>query len=414
VRQKSTTSLSMEKSSQTEEQAARWLLQIEAPDWSDADQQALAAWLASSTANTVAFLRLEAAWQEMRRLKAFSAGTKRGSVPSPDDWQFSPFFDDREMRAEPVTDWAPLSGRDSGSHAPRDTDVARIRGRHVLGGRARRLRSLAASLLVAALAAGTWYFWPAGPTYQTPVGGTASVPMSDGSNVTLNTNTRIEVALGERERAVQLERGEAFFEVAKDPRRPFVVSAGRKRVVAVGTKFSVEREGDEVRVVVSEGTVRIEDAAASRPHTSTRSANAGANTPVTDRTGTTLPPEADSDASNRASLAGEGVMLSAGGVARAQGDSVLVQEKPVPEVIEEYLSWRSGYLVFHDVPLAEAVAESNRYNVRQIEIDDSAVAAIKVSGKFRSTNFEAFVRLLEDGLAIHAHSTDDQIILSKR
>src|SRR5580700_2072122 len=96
VRQKSTTSLSMEKSSQTEEQAARWLLQIEAPDWSDADQQALAAWLASSTANTVAFLRLEAAWQEMRRLKAFSAGTKRGSVPSPDDWQFSPFFDDRE------------------------------------------------------------------------------------------------------------------------------------------------------------------------------------------------------------------------------------------------------------------------------------------------------------------------------
>jgi transmembrane sensor len=107
-------------------------------------------------------------------------------------------------------------------------------------------------------------------------------------------------------------------------------------------------------------------------------------------------------------------MLSAGGVARAQGDSVLVQEKPVPEVIEEYLSWRSGYLVFHDVPLAEAVAEFNRYNVRQIEIDDSAVAAIKVSGKFRSTNFEAFVRLLEDGLAIHAHSTDDQIILSKR
>jgi transmembrane sensor len=412
VRRKSSTSLSMEKSSQTEEQAARWLLQMEAPEWSEADQQALAAWLASSTANAVAFVRLEAAWQEMRRLKAFSAGTKRGSVPSPDDWQFSPFFDDREMRAEPATDWAPVQSRDSGSHAPRDTAVAR--GRQVSGGHARRLRSLVASLLLAALAAGTWYFWPGGPTYQTPVGGTASVPMSDGSNVTLNTNTRIEVALSEKEREVQLERGEAFFEVAKDPRRPFVVSAGRKRVIAVGTKFSVEREEDEIRVVVSEGTVRIEDAAASRLHTLTRSANAGANMPGTDRAGTTLPPAADSDATNRASLAGEGVMLSAGGVARAQGDSVLVQEKPVPEVIEEYLSWRSGYLVFHDVPLAEAVAEFNRYNVRQIEIDDSAVAAIKVSGKFRSTNFEAFVRLLEDGLAIHAHTTDDQIILSKR
>jgi len=83
-----------------------------------------------------------------------------------------------------------------------------------------------------------------------------------------------------------------------------------------------------------------------------------------------------------------------------------------PRFSIEYLSWRSGYLVFHDVPLAEAVAEFNRYNVRKIEIDDSAVAAIKVSGKFRSTNFEAFVRLLEDGFPVRAQTTDDQIILT--
>jgi transmembrane sensor len=408
--------LSMDKSSQTEEQAARWLLQKEAPDWSEADQHALDAWLASSAANTVAFVRLEASWQEMRRLKAFSAGTKKGSVPAPDDWQFSPFFDDLRTGAEPTGNAGPAQSASEPSGSPGATSSPRQRNDGpAAGSRMRRLRPLAASLLLAALVGATWYFWPAGPTYQTPVGGTASVPMSDGSNVTLNTNTRIEVALTERERIVQLERGEAFFEVAKDPHRPFIVSAGRKRVIAVGTKFSVEREGDEVRVVVSEGTVRIEGAAASRPQSSVRTSGAGANTTGTDRVGTALPPGAESGVTSGEGLAGgEGVMLSAGGIARAQGDSVLVQEKSVPEVIEEYLSWRGGYLVFHDAPLAEAVAEFNRYNVRKIEIDDTAVAAIKVSGKFRSTNFEAFVRLLEDGFAIHARTTDDQIILTQR
>jgi transmembrane sensor len=381
----------MDKSSQTEEQAARWLLKKDAPNWSESDQQALNEWLESSTANTVAFVRLEAAWQQTRRLKAFRAGTAKGSVPSPDDWQFSPFFDERQTGMEPVTDGAP---------APGATPARQRVGLY---------RTLAAATLVLGLIVGTtWYFWPAGPTYQTPVGGTESVPMSDGSNVTLNTNTKIQVALTETERAIQLDRGEAFFEVAKDPHRPFIVSAGRKRVVAVGTKFSVEREGDEVRVVVSEGTVRIEDATASRAAHSVHLFGAGAS-----KAGTPRLPEGESQATGGESLAGEGVVLSAGSVARAQGDSVLVQEKPLPEV-EEDLSWRNGYLIFHDVPLAEAVAEFNRYNVRKIKIDDSAVASIKVSGRFRSTNFEAFVRLLEDGFAIRAQTTGDQIVLSRR
>jgi transmembrane sensor len=383
--------LSMEKSSQTEEQAAHWLLRRDNTGWNEADQQALDAWLESSTANTVAFVRLEAAWQQTQRLKAFSAGTARGAVPSPGDWQFTPFFDERHSGAAPVTDAAPAPGA---SPARRRT---------------RLYRTLAATLVLGLIAGTTWYFSPAGPTYQTPVGGTQSVPMSDGSNVTLNTNTRIQVALTDKERHVQLERGEAFFEVAKDPNRPFIVSAGSKRVIAVGTKFSVEREVDKVRVVVSEGTVRIEDATASRGANSARSSGAGAN-----KAGTAVLPEGESRAAGGEGLAGEGVMLSAGSVARAQGDSVLVQDKPLPEVIEEYLSWRSGYLIFHDVPLAAAVAQFNRYNTRKIQIDDSAVASIKVSGKFRSTNFEAFVRLLEDGFAIRAQTTDDQIILTKR
>jgi transmembrane sensor len=76
------------------------------------------------------------------------------------------------------------------------------------------------------------------------------------------------------------------------------------------------------------------------------------------------------------------------------------------------LSWRTGYLIFRDMALADAIAEFNRYTVRKIVIDDPTVAAIRVSGKFRSTQFEAFVRLLEEGFPVRAHSVGDRIVLT--
>jgi transmembrane sensor len=171
---------------------------------------------------------------------------------------------------------------------------------------------------------------------------------------------------------VELNHGEAFFEVAKDPTRPFVVKAGHARVIAVGTQFSVRREGDQVDVVVIEGHVRVE-----RDHQTE-----GA------------PP----------------ALLAPGDVARSDGQGVLVQEKPLPEA-EAILSWRSGFLVFHDTPLKEAVAQFNRYNTRKIVIDDPNVANLRIGGNFKSTNSEAFVRLIESGLPIHAEHQGGQIIL---
>src|SRR3981189_822736 len=95
-----------------------------------------------------------------------------------------------------------------------------------------------------------WTAWSQqGTSYRTAIGGIAAISMKDGSTVTLNTNSDIRVALSETERRVDLEKGEAFFEVAKDPNRPFVVRVGDQRVIAVGTKFSVRREPNHVRVI---------------------------------------------------------------------------------------------------------------------------------------------------------------------
>jgi transmembrane sensor len=204
--------------------------------------------------------------------------------------------------------------------------------------------------------------------------------MADGSKVTLNTDSQIRISLTDTERRVELGHGEAYFEVSKDPNRPFIVRAGSKRVIAVGTKFSVRREGDDIEVVVTEGKVRLEDSAGGRESRADGSAD---------------------------------VFLTPGSVARADEAGVLVQRMTLPEA-EEQLSWRTGVLMFRDQSLQEAVAEFNRYNERKIVIEDPAVASLKIEGNFRATNLEAFVRLLESGFPVRAELKPDQIVLRSK
>jgi transmembrane sensor len=339
----------MEDSRQIEDIAADWLARRDGDDWSAGDQAELEVWLQAATAHRVALLRLEAAWQQADRLKVLGAGIPAGVVPSAGAWQASPFFERRAATSAVVVDAATR--------------------------RRPRYRAMAAVLLLGVAVAAGWFFWSlSGSSYSTEVGGLAAVPMSDGSKVTLNTDSEIRVAVTEIERRVDLRHGEAYFEVAKDPSRPFVVQVGDKRVVAVGTKFSVRRTQDDFRVVVTEGRVRVE-----------ASSGLGPGTPAAE--------------------------LVAGTVGRSDGGGTLIQEKPLAE-IEEYLSWRSGYLVFRDMTLGDAVAEFNRYNTHKIVIEDPAVAAIRIGGNFRSTNVDAFVRLLELGFPIRASRENGQIILT--
>ncbi len=104
------------------------------------------------------------------------------------------------------------------------------------------------------------------------------------------------------------------------------------------------------------------------------------------------------------------VLVSAGGIARTGAEGVVVQRKTPPEA-EVLSSWRTGYLTFYDTPLAQAIAEFNQYNRERIVIDDPAVAAIPLTGKFKSTNAEAFIRLLRDGYGIGARRANGRVVL---
>lgn len=355
--------------------AAEWIARRERDDWSDANEAELNAWISASMDNHVAWLRLHAAWEQTQRLKSLLTTTAPGSIPRPEEICL-PFFDAVPGQAPADTDVGAVAAPPAGS-----------KRRH-----ASRYLALAASLLIAIGSAVSWQLLRT-PGYHTGVGALQSVPLPDGSRVTLNTNTSLRVEDVPTERRVNLERGEAFFEVAKDPKRPFVVNAGSRRVVAVGTQFSVRREGDEVRVLVTKGTVRLESAEGA---VSVEPGSATPESPQSPKSGPSRPGE---------------MLLRAGTIARADGDAILVREKPVAEV-EQLLSWRSGYLVFDKTPLADAVAEFNRYNTRQVVIEDPRVAAVPVGGSFRATNVDAFVRLIAGDLSITATDEGNRIVLS--
>lgn len=348
--------MSTESQEAIDAQAGDFFARRESGEWTAEEGARLKAWLDASPLHRVAYLRLEYAWERAERLKALR--TPDGVVPKPGDYVLSPFFEVRR--------------------GAKEGDSERTRPQGGLWLRRKSAWAVAAGLVAALVLGSAWLIWPKAPLYRTPIGGLETVPLGDGSTVILNTDSALRVALSARERHVTLERGEAYFEVAKDPSRPFVVQAGDKRVVAVGTQFSVRRDARDadIQVVVTEGAVQVEG-------------------------------------SSSTSGTARAVRVSASEVAHTGDAGVLVQKQSASQA-EEALSWRQGELVFHDVTLADAIAEFNRYNARPVVIEDPSVAALKVAGNFRATNVEAFVRLLERGYPIAVEQKGGEVVLKAR
>jgi len=184
---------------------------------------------------------------------------------------------------------------------------------------------------------------------KTRLGEMAKVPLQDGSLVVVNTTSRLQIAQSSDVRSVRLEKGEAWFQVAKDASRPFIVSAGDVRVRAVGTAFSVRRREDGADVQVTEGTVEVwtEEQATKR------------------------------------SLVTAGVRTF---VSEEIGAQSLVEDAAD---IERQLAWREGALKFQGNTIREAVAEFNRYNAIKLEVDP-ALADEKIVGRFSTKEPDSF------------------------
>ena len=324
----------MRAASEVEAEAAEWLARQDAGDLDDAGKEAFRRWVTASTAHHIAYIRLQAAWLRADRLRVNGSG----GVPAA-----SLVDEENDLGLE---------------------DRVRVPGRKAW------ISGFVATLAAAAAA---WAMVGSAEDYATPVGGFQRLPLADGSRVELNTNTEIEVAYNLRRRRIELERGEAFFQVAKDRDRPFIVEVGDYRVVAVGTAFSIRAVEDEIEVLVTEGTVRI------------------------------VPPgELDS---------ARPLLVPAGKRVAVQAEGPIVSPLSYSQ-IEKDLGWREGMLVFDDRPLREVAAEFNRYNHRQIVIIDPEVGDVAIGGRFRPTNLDGLVRLLEPGFGVEAvPQKDDRVLL---
>ncbi|WP_028080422.1 FecR family protein [Solimonas soli] len=215
--------------------------------------------------------------------------------------------------------------------------------------------ALAAGFCAALIGAGVYLYANHGTgavqraVYVTAKAQSRELELSDGSHVALGAATRLDVAYSADVRDLQLGDGEAYFEVAHNVQRPFVVRVGRLKVVAVGTAFNIRKTGAHVEVVVTQGAVDVENAA---------SLNAAQSAQ------TRLP----NDGAIRVA-AGQLVVADA-----AQGLSV----RPADRVAAT--TWRQGRLQFVDEDLSIVVANLNRYARHEVVIADASLDGLRYTG----------------------------------
>ncbi len=303
--------------------AAEWVNERrDSQTWSDEDQSALAAWLDQSPAHRVAYWRLDAAWERTQRLSALH--------PLPQQKKSA-------RRALPL------------------------------------MLKIAATLLVAAAGVGTVYFQrhKSEHIFATGIGSREIITLADGTRVELNTNTALRISPDQK--IVQLDRGEAYFDVHHNAARGFTVIANGHRITDLGTKFSVRSSGSRLQVALVEGRVRLD-----------------------------IPED-----QKKASL-----LLSTGDVAIADGDALTVTREPAGLLAHE-LAWRHGMIVFDNTTLAAAAAEFNRYNREKLVIPDQGVARLKIDGTFPATDIALFTRAAQQLFRLHVERHGQDTVISR-
>jgi len=253
-------------------------------------------------------------------------------------------------------------------------------------------RALAVAIVIAAIAVAVGFFSPdAG--MATRVGEQRNFTLEDGTRVSLNTASRIHVNYNRQARRVDLEEGEAYFEVAKRADWPFIVTAGGKQVVARGTAFLVRRDEDRLAVTLVEGKVTVAPAGsplALRPQPPT-----GAMT--------------RSQASSEAQPMTPEITLSPG-----QRLTFVDHERPKVDqpVLERVTAWQRGQVILDHTSLADAVAEMNRYSGAELRIEEPDARRAQVTGIFRLGDSVAFAQAVAETYHLSVAERDGAIVLS--
>lgn len=323
--------------SAVEAQASAWVARLDSDSWTDDDQRQLRAWLRGDPARREALQKMAALWGELDTLTALleQPPSRRQRWP----WLIAP-------------------------------------------------AALAAGLMAALLhnpnpQPHVQEQQPQG-LHTTSTGVQREIVLPDGSRLHLNTRSYAQVDYSDTTRRITLLSGEAFFDVIRDPQRPFLVKAGHHEIQAVGTAFSVRMHPRELEVLVTEGVVEVSDG------------------PI------------DAASSEAAAPALQAISLRAGQRIRVDERKPAAIESLPEEEVTRQLLWREQLLGFVDAPLADVIAEYNRYSPTSIVISDEALRDMRIGGHFRTDDPDALLQALEKSFGIRVVRGGDVILLSRR
>jgi transmembrane sensor len=391
--------------SQIYEEASSWFVECRAGDLDEAARREFDRWLRKSPEHVSAYLEVAAIWNEgpaldptrqwdLDTLIAQAAAEPDNVVPLsvtsavPELETSLPrpqalAAPSSLSRGEAPAEGSLLLGKENNSHP---SPLGRGRG---WGTHPRKLLAFAASVALLTVL-GSFWIWLSlfSGIYSTAIGEQRSIELADGSTVEMNSKSRIRVRYTKNERDVDLLEGQALFHVAKDRARPFIVRADGTRVRAVGTQFDVYEKHSGTVVTVVEGEVavlapvNVEAPVAAPEHASATRIDI----PIT-----TIPV-----------AAGEQLTVT----------PKLAHKSEHPNVAAA-TAWTERRIVFESATLSEVAEEFNRYNERQLVIEDPGLYDFHISGVFSSTDPDSLIRFLRERPGVKVTETDSQVRVAR-
>ena len=358
------------------DEAAAWFVEMGDAEVSAAARNEFNVWLRASPEHVRAYLQISALWDDVPMLG-------RAAVLTP-----------QEMldRARPDANVVPLGPAIRAERAgPRLTRMPKRRSRSPVV-------TLAASILLALLGCGLWIQWRHG-MYTTGLGEVRTITLADGSTMELNALSSVRVQFRHRERDVYLLEGQAFFQVAKDVTRPFVVHSGTAQVRAVGTEFEVYRRQRETVVTVIEGRVALITALPGLGGTPQAPPPQDVPWPGSSRPPGVLQPD------------GAAMLLAA-------GEQVTLDSRVLTHLAHADLTaataWMQQRLAFSSTPLTEVVEQYNRYHEKRLVILEPALSSFHVSGVFSTADSASLLAFLRSQPNLVVREKDTEIDISSR
>lgn len=298
--------------------AAVWIARLRAPDRSARVEKGFRRWLAEKPSHAAAFETISTAWE-------LTGALKRRPFPTLTRWERAGF-------------------------------------------RTGFFRATSAVAAAAALLAIGLFVYLGSSGIATNVGEQRVMTLEDGTRMSLNTSTRAVVHYDQGERRIELKGGEALFEVARDPARPFVVVAGARRIEALGTTFIVREDEQTLSVTLMEGKVAVSPRA--------------------------------SDPS---------VVLMPGQRLTLTGTQPPRLDAPG---LEKMTAWRRGQIELEEAPLAEAARDMNRYSTLKIRIEDPQAARLRINGVFRTGDTAGFAAAVARSYGLGTRRGEHEIVLT--